>query len=796
MSKAREIPSYKNYSAKELLQDYLVAFKSREASLLGRKEVLGGKAKFGIFGDGKEMPQMALSKVFREGDWRSGYYRDQTWMLASDTTTLEAFFAQLYADTNLEREPHSGGRQMNCHYATRYINEKGEWTKQSDKKNVSSDISSTGGQMARLLGLAYASKLYRETPALRGSKESENFTNGGKEVIFGSIGNASTSEGHFWEVMNAAGVLELPILMSIWDDGYGISVPGELQTIKNSISEALLGFEDKGDGRGGFLIYKVKGNNYEALLETYKEAESKCRELSKPCLVHVTHITQPQGHSTSGSHERYKSKDRLDYESSIDCLTNFREDLIHNKFVDENTLLEEEKKIRDEVFATRTKAFENIQADRKKEQKEASKVLNELAKEDDFFATIASTLESNPNLSRAFIHKTLRQSLYKLRQEEKEAPRELINFLENYKEENTKTYRSHLLHSEEHPKETPVIAPLYSENSASKDARLIMRDYFDKVLARDPRFFVLGEDVGKLGGVNLEFEDLQEKYGELRVTDTGIREASILGQGLGAAMRGLKPLVDIQYLDYLIYCLQGMTDDLATLHYRTRGGQSAPCIVRTKGHRLEGIWHTGSPMGMLLGSLRGMHICVPRNAVQACGLYETLLKTEDPSLLIEVLNGYRLKEKCPDNLGSYSVPLGVPEILREGGDITIVTYGACVRIAEEACKKLEELSVHAELIDVQTLLPFDKPQTIAQSLSKTGAIIFMDEDVPGGATSFMMREVLERDGGYDSLDAKPRTLTASPTRSAYASDGDYYCKPSAEDLIDLALEIIDERRPF
>ena len=793
MKNIRKIPTYKNFAPKTLVQDYLLAFKSREASLLGRKEVLSGKAKFGIFGDGKEMPQIALSKVFREGDWRSGYYRDQTFMLATGTTSLEAFFAQLYADTNLEREPHSGGRQMNCHYGTRYIDESGQWKKQSDTKNVSSDISSTGGQMARLLGLAYASKLYLETPVLKNFKESKKFSNSGKEIVFGTIGNASTSEGIFWEVMNAAGVLKLPIIMSIWDDGYGISVPGELQTIKNSISEALLGFQDKGDGKDGFLIYTVKGNDYESLLTTYKEAEAKCRELSKPCLVHVTHITQPQGHSTSGSHERYKSKERLHYESTIDCLVNFREDLLENKFIDEKTLEEEEKKIVDEVFSARTKAFENIQADIKKEQKEISEILKKLNETDQFFSSVVLTLESATTLSRAFIHKTLRHAVYSLRKEQKKIPWELTNFLEKYKEENTKIYRSHLLHSEEYEKENVIIKPLYSEKSALLDARLIMRNYFDKVLERDPRFFIIGEDVGKLGGVNLEFEDLQEKYGDLRVTDTGIREASILGQGIGGAMRGLKPLVDIQYLDYLIYCLQGMTDDLATLHYRTRGGQSAPCIVRTKGHRLEGIWHTGSPMGMLLGSLRGMVICVPRNAVQACGLYETLLDSDDPALLIEVLNGYRLKEKCPDNLGSYRVALGVPEILKTGDDITIVTYGACVRIAEEACKKLEEFSIQAELIDVQTLLPFDKPQTIAQSLSKTGAIIFMDEDVPGGATAFMMREVLETCGGYDYLDAKPRTLTASPSRSAYASDGDYYCKPSVEDLIELVLEVMEER---
>ena len=796
MTESAKSLSYGQLDKEELLKDYELVFMSREASLLGRKEVLGGKAKFGIFGDGKELAQIAMAKVFRSGDWRSGYYRDQTFMFASETSTLEAFFAQLYADTNLDREPHSGGRQMNCHYATRYIDKKGQWLSQVDTKNVSSDISSTGGQMARLLGLAYASKLYRDVPVLKNSSQSGNFSKNGKELVFGTIGNASTSEGHFWEVMNACGVLKLPVIMSVWDDGYGISVPNKYQTIKESISEALAGFKDKDDGLGGFLFYEAKGSDYLSLRKAYKEAEEKCRKLSKPCLIHVNHLTQPQGHSTSGSHERYKSEERLNYEKETDCLTQFRKELLENAIVSEQDLEKIEEKIKSLVFETRTKCFENIQKDRQKEKDQSYRILDSLEEKEPRIEKLKNSLESQTNLSRAFIHKTLREAKFIFQEQGIPIPDTLEKHEKDYSNKNKELFQSHLFHSKAYQETSKYTEKTYYNSSKIADARTIIRDYFDKVLERDPRFFIIGEDVGKLGGVNLEFEGLQERHGKLRVTDTGIREASILGQGIGSAMRGLKPLVDIQYLDYLIYCLQGMTDDLATLHYRTKGGQSSPCIVRTKGHRLEGIWHTGSPISMLLGSLRGIHLCVPRNAVQACGMYETLLQMNDPALVIEVLNGYRLKEKKPDNLGSYTVELGIPEILKEGSDITVVTYGACVRVAEEASKKLEKLGISIELIDVQTLLPFDKYHKIGESVSKTHAVIFMDEDVPGGASSYMMREVLETQNTYEYLDAKPRTLTASENRAAYASDGDYYCKPSLEDLVELAYEIMRERKPY
>lgn len=797
MAKQNKAQSFLDIKKEELLKDYDVAFISREASLLGRKEVLGGKAKFGIFGDGKELAQLAMAKVFKSGDWRSGYYRDQTFMFATGTSCTRKFFAQLYADTDLEREPHSGGRQMNCHYGSRYIDSKGNWLNQVETKNISSDISSTGGQMARLLGLTYASKLYGESHVLKESKESSLFTNSGKEIAFGTIGNASTSEGIFWEVMNACGVLKLPVIMSIWDDDYGISVPNEYQTIKKSITEALHGFKDTEDGLGGFLFYKVRGDDYIELCRVYKEAEQACRTDSKPCFIHVTHMTQPQGHSTSGSHERYKSKERLNYEKEIDCLSVFKKDLVDHNIISLEELEKKEQKLTKEVFTARTEAFEAIQKERKQESQKAIDLLSQVSSENKHhLESYIETLQTQSALSRNFIHKNLRNALYFMKEQGIERSHELESFIEDYNKENNKLYRSHLLYGKTHKEQIKKENPVLSNKNKAIDGRMVIRNYFDKVLQRDPRFFIIGEDIGKLGGVNLEFEDLQDKYGELRVTDTGIREASILGQGIGAAMRGLRPLVDIQYLDYLIYCLQGMTDDLATLYYRTKGGQAAPAIIRTKGHRLEGIWHTGSPMSMLLGSLRGMHICVPRNSVQACGMYQTLLQMNDPALVIEVLNGYRLKEKCPDNLGSYTVDLGVPEILKEGTDLTVVSYGACIKIAEEACKKLQRLSISVELIDIQTLLPFDTNHIIGQSIAKTNAVIFMDEDVPGGATSFMMQEVLEKQNAYDSLDAKPRTLTAAENRSAYASDGDYYCKPNCEDLVDLAYALMKERYPY
>ena len=796
MADTKKTPtSYSQYDKNEVLKDYETVFLSREASLLGRKEVLGGKAKFGIFGDGKELAQIAMAKVFRPGDWRSGYYRDQTFMFASETSSLHNFFAQLYADTDVKREPHSGGRQMNCHYGSRFLDDKGNWLNQVDSKNISSDISSTGGQMARLIGLAYASKLYKELEVLQKHKDSKLFSRKGKELVFGTIGNASTSEGVFWEVMNACGVLELPVIMSVWDDNYGISVPNKYQTIKQSISKALAGFEDQNDGDGGFLFFTAKGNDYLELREVYKKAEQKCRELSKPCLIHITHMTQPQGHSTSGSHERYKSKERLRLEEETDCLKIFRDDILRENFISEKDLEKKEETLKKQVSNARTESFELIQKDRQKENQEAIKILLELdAEENPKLKIYLKTLQNSTSLSHSVIHKALRKIQFSYLEQGLSSPDSLNNFVKQYASQNKKTYQSHLHQSDENPPPVEKKLKIYSDKSQKLDGRLIIKNYFDQVLEKDPRTFIIGEDVGKLGGVNLEFEGLQEKYGELRVTDTGIREASIFGQGLGSAMRGLRPIVDIQYLDYLIYCLQGMTDDLATLHYRTKGGQASPCLIRTKGHRLEGIWHTGSPMSMLLGSLRGVHLCVPRNSVQASGLYETLLNQDDPALVIEVLNGYRLKEVCPDNLGDYRVELGVPEILKEGQDITIVTYGASVFVALEASKNLEKLGISAEVIDVQTLLPFDTQHIIGQSISKTGSVLFLDEDVPGGGTAYMMTEVLEKQNAYDFLDSKPRTLTASNTRASYGSDGDYYCKPGTDDILEQVLEIIEEKK--
>jgi pyruvate/2-oxoglutarate/acetoin dehydrogenase E1 component/TPP-dependent pyruvate/acetoin dehydrogenase alpha subunit len=788
----------------QIIEDYKTAFISRQASLLGRKEVLAGKAKFGIFGDGKEIAQVAMARAFQKGDWRAGYYRDQTFMLAIGEISVQSFFAQLYADTNLENEPASGGRQMNSHFATRYYDRStGEWSKQANEYNVASDLSPTAGQMAKLVGLGYASKLYRNSDALIKSELSAHFSTNGNEVAFGTIGNASTSEGHFWESINAAGVLQIPLAMNVWDDGYGISVEAKYQTTKSSISKVLSGFQND-DGNNGYEIYTLKGWDYPSLVETYLKGIEKCRKEHNPALFHIEEITQPQGHSTSGSHERYKSAERLQWEVDFDGITRMKHWLIENGVADEAEIGKLESEAINFVEESKQKAWDAMQApliDRKSKADTLIKNLLESMDEDHSSVPTIEKILKELNRSPGYQHRAVHVALRKIILLARDVSSDQMNAIHEFEQECLKIgrdcYNSYLYVENEKSPETVSETPkIISDSSKKVDGRQVIQAFFDKTLADDPRVFIIGEDVGQLGGVNLEFEGLNEKHGELRVTNTGIREATILGQGQGAAMRGLRPIVDIQYLDYLLYCLQGISDDVATLHYRSAGGQVNPLIIRTKGHRLEGIWHTGSPIGMILNSIKGVHFCVPRNMVQAAGMYKTLLQGDDPAVVIEVLNGYRVKEVMPDNVGEYSIPLGKVETLREGNDITVVTYGACCRVAEDACKQLEELGISVELIDVQTLSPFDKTHDIRKSLEKTNALIVMDEDVPGGASSFILQEALETQNGYDFLDAMPKTVTASPNRSSYGSEADYYCKPSAEDLVDAAFEVMSERKPY
>ena len=790
-------------SKKQIIEDYKTAFTSRQASLLGRREVLAGKAKFGIFGDGKEVAQVAMARAFRKGDWRAGYYRDQTFMLAIEEITVKSFFAQLYADTNLENEPASGGRQMNSHFASRFYDRlTGEWIDQTQAHNIASDLSPTAGQMAKLVGLGYASKLYRNSDALGSSNAVEKFSKNGNEVVFGTIGNASTSEGHFWESMNAAGVLQIPLAMSVWDDGYGISVEAKYQTTKSSISKVMAGFQND-DGNNGIEIYTVKGWDYPTLIETYINGVDKCRNEHNPVLFHIEEMTQPQGHSTSGSHERYKSQDRLTWENDFDGLKRMKHWMIENEIISEVDIQNLENECIEHVETAKTDAWNAVQTPLKERKTDAVKLLRDFGSsvvDDSVRAKIEKItvgLEKTPNFQLRNTHLAIRKSLLVGRSFKNDKFEALKDFESDCLSLGRSSYNSFLnVESHSSPDSVEQVTKKLSENSKKVDGRQVIQTFFDKALARDPRLFIIGEDVGQLGGVNLEFEGLNEKHGELRVTNTGIREATILGQGQGAAMRGLRPIVDIQYLDYLLYCLQGVSDDVATLHYRSAGGQVNPLIIRTKGHRLEGIWHTGSPIGMILGAIRGIHFCVPRNMVQAAGMYQTLLCSDDPALVIEVLNGYRVKETMPDNVGEYTVPLGQVEILRSGGDITLVTYGACCRVAEDACTQLSDLGIEVELIDIQTLSPFDIAHDIRNSLEKTNALIVLDEDVPGGASAYILQEIIETQNGYDFLDAKPKTITASPNRSGYGSDADYYCKPSAEDVVEAALDMMSERKPY
>ena len=774
----------------EVLHDYYIACLSRETSLMARREVLTGKAKFGIFGDGKEVAQVAMAKFFKPGDWRSGYYRDQTWMMALNIGSPQQYFAQLYADPSLERDPFSMGRQMTSHYTSRNVDEKGEWLDLANVLNVATDMAPTAAQMPRSIGLAYASKAFREVEAI---KQFTGLSDNGNEVCFTTIGDASTSEGHFWETVNAAGVLQIPLVIFVWDDGYGISVPVEYQTTKGSISKVLKGFE-KEEGTNGFYIAAVKGWDYMGMVEAFEEGISLARETHTPVLFHVQELTQPQGHSTSGSHERYKSEERLEWEKERDCLKNMKTWILENALADEAMLEKIESDARSNVKNDRDKAWQAYLEPLKMQMQKTREILNSLLQNNTDKAADLKKLTANLNAVREPLRRGVLQTLYKaILICGEENARDAKEYYDELLKENETLFNSYLY--DESPKSAlnvKTIAPVITENSKAINGYEILNHYFDNLFANNPKAFAFGEDLGKIGGVNQGFVGLQKKYGEERIFDTGIRELTIMGQAIGMALRGLRPIAEIQYLDYLIYGLQPLTDDVATLHYRTGGQQSCPVIVRTRGHRLEGIWHSGSPMSMILGTLRGFRICVPRNMVQAACMYNTLLKSNDPAIVIEVLNGYRLKERLPENLGEMTVELGVPEVLQQGEDITIVSYGATLRVVQEAMKLVAPLGISCELIDVQTLLPFDIHHSIVKSLQKTNRVVFVDEDVPGGASAYMYNKVIEEQGGYQYLDVAPRTIAAREHRPGYGSDGDYFSKPNAEQVATVLIEMMKE----
>jgi len=780
----------------EVIQDYILVNRSRQASILGRKETLIGKANFGIFGDGKELAQVAMAKTFMNGDFRSGYYRDQTFAFAAGISDIKQFFAQLYGDTNLENEPNCAGRNMNCHYATRLLDSDGKWKNLMNSKNTSSDIAPTSGQMQRLLGLAYASKLYRNNPGLSYLKE---FSNNGNEVAFGTIGNASTAEGPFWETINAAGVLMVPLAMSIWDDGFGISVPNIYQMTKSNISEILSGFAYSEKMEQGFMIYKVPGWDYEVLIRTYRKGIALVREKQIPAIFHITEVTQPLGHSTSGSHERYKTKERLQWEKDYDCIKQFRGWILSKGYASAEELDQIESDAKTYVKQQQVQAWDEFLNPIKAERTEASRLilsLAEVSSKKEELQQIQKNMMNALEITKREVAAHLHDALIASRDDNSSEKSELRKFYNNYKKESYELYGSHLYsQSDDSPLNVEEVKPVYSDKSRRVDGREVLLAFFDKAFARDPRIFAIGEDVGQLGDVNQGMAGLQAKYGDIRITDTGIRESTILGQGIGAALRGLRPIVEVQYLDYLNYALQIISDDLATLHYRTKGGQKAPVIIRTRGHRLVGIFHSGSPLGMITNAFRGLHICVPRNMTQAAGFYNTLLKGDDPAIVIERLNAYRYKEMLPDNVSEITVPLGVPEVLTEGSDVTVVSYGASLDIAKSAIDKLSGLGISSELIDVRTLLPFDIPGVILNSLKKTNRIIFIDEDVPGGATAYMMQQVLEVQGGYKYLDSQPVTVTSKAHRPAYGNDGDYFSKPNAEEIFDAIYKMMHESNP-
>ncbi len=778
-----------------VLNDFRIICESRQTSLLGRKEVLTGKAKFGIFGDGKELAQIAMSKVFQNGDFRSGYYRDQTFMMAIDQLSLQQYFAGLYGHTDIDKEPMSGGRQMGGHFGTQSLNADGSFKDIVNQKNSSADISPTAGQMPRLLGLAYASHFYKINTELQQGKFL-NYSNKGNEVAFGTIGDASTSEGLFWEAINAAGVLQVPMLMSVWDDGHGISVPKKYQTTKESISEILKGFQRDENGKG-FEIFKTKGWDYAHLCETYEKAIKVCREQHVPVLVHVEEVTQPQGHSTSGSHERYKSKERLQWELDFDCVKKMREFILENALADEAAINAIEETAKTKVREAQKAAWADYLLPIKTEVNEVCSLLDDLSSAEHSVAinAIKTELNSIKEPIRREIHNAVKKVLRLTKNENSSTRAKLTDWLRLSNIENTDRYSSHLMsQSNFQASNVHEVAAVYNEITPV-DGRELLRENFDYILNNYPEVLIFGEDSGKIGGVNQGLEGLQTKYGEHRVFDTGIREATIMGQAIGLSMRGLRPIAEIQYLDYLLYALQIMSDDLATVQWRTKGMQKAPVIIRTRGHRLEGVWHSGSPMGMIVHACRGINVCVPRNMTQAAGFYNLLLQADEPSLVVEPLNGYRLKENLPSNIGEYKVPLGIPETLINGTDVTLVTYGSSIRIAQDAIKQLNEQDISVELIDVQTLLPFDVNQSIVESIKKTNRVVFFDEDVPGGATAYMMQKVVEEQGGYQYLDSKPITIASKEHRPAYGSDGDYFSKPSADDVFDVIYNLMLEVNP-
>lgn len=784
---------------KEVLNDYRIAFESRQASLMGRREVLTGKGKFGIFGDGKEVPQLAMAKAFKKGDWRSGYYRDQTFMMAAGMMTLEEFFAQIYGDTDPVFNPGTVGRVMNNHFATRSLDKNGKWKDLSKQKNSSADISPTAGQMPRLLGLALASKLFRENQE---NSIAEGFSVNGNEVAFGTIGDASTSEGHFFETINAAGVLQVPMAISVWDDGWGISVPNKYQTTKQSISEVLKGFEAD-ENNPGYRIFKAKGWDYPALVDIYSKGIEICRKEQVPVLFHITELTQPQGHSTSGSHERYKSKERLEWEKEFDCISQMRKWILNEGITKESELESIESKAIERVKQARKKAWDNYLTPIKSMRDNFLKITDistcncaktkkiESIKED--LKLIADPIRKD-TISAA--RKILRLICDSCSNPHNSLKTNVTKWLEAESADNADRYNSYL-YSQSDLKVSSIkaVEPVFDEKSTMVPGREILRDNFDALMDKYPQLVVFGEDVGKIGGVNQTWEGLQEKFGEKRIFDTGIREATIIGQGIGLAMRGFRPIAEIQYFDYLLYGLQVISDDLATLQYRTKGGQKAPMIISTRGHRLEGIWHSGSPLSMVINSVRGVYVMVPRNMTQASGFYNTMLASDEPAIIIEPLNGYRLREKRPSNIGGFQILPGYPEVLQSGTDVTIVTYGSCVRIAEDAADQLKAFDISCELIDVQSLIPFDLDHKIVKSLRKTNKIVFFDEDVPGGATAYMMQKVLEEQMGYLYLDAPPRTVTGKAHRAAYSTDGDYFSNPNAEDVFDAVYNIMHDYSP-
>lgn len=779
---------------RDVIEDFKTACLSREASLLGRREVLTGKAKFGIFGDGKEVAQLAMAKVFKDGDFRSGYYRDQTFMLAAGMTTLDQFFAQLYAIPDINSEPASGGRQMNAHFATRSLDTDGNWKNLVSMKNSSADTSPTASQMVRAVGLALASKIFRQNAAINNS----GFSNNGNEVVFATIGDASTSEGIFWEAVNAAGVLKIPLAFFVWDDGYGISVPQKYQTTKQNISEVLSGFQMDEEGNG-IKIYEVKGWDYPSLVQTFEDGIDFCRREHVPVFFHVTELTQPQGHSTSGSQERYKSKDRLDWESDWDCIKKMKEWMIASSLSDDEELNNIQSSMKEEARKILRSSWNKHLLSIKTDIGVLFTLLKNLASISDKEAEInklAEDLKAEVDPVRRDGMAAAKNALFITAGESSSERKDLINWVEAYAELNNERYNS-VLHSASDLAALKVkeIKPIINEHAPLVNGFELLNKCFDEHLSKNPLLFAFGEDLGKIGDVNQGFAGLQEKYGENRVFDTGIREATIIGQGIGMAMRGLRPIAEIQYLDYLLYCLQPLSDDLATLQFRTKGGQKAPVIIRTRGHRLEGIWHSGSPMAMIINSCRGIYLCVPRNMTQAAGMYNLLLKSDDPAIVVECLNGYRLKEQLPENVSDFTVPLGIPEIITQGDDITVVSYGSTLRIVQAACNKLLKKGISAEIIDVQTLLPFDINGIIKTSIKKTNRVIFIDEDVPGGATAFMMQQVFNGDELFKHLDAFPKCLSAKENRAAYASDGDYFCKPNEEDIFEAIYAMMNDVSP-